>query len=224
MKRHCFTSYSFFAFIGLVLSPLGGAHAHTTLEGHTYRFPSISTTTATTNASGHARNTVEAAVQGLGKATLTASSTTNGMVRLILFSPNDRPYRTDRVTALRQLTKNVQQFYADQMHRRGFGRKTFTVETGDDGEPVVHRMDGKFSSAYYYEPVTAFKVLEEFLEYIKPDRGGLEHIYLIAMDLHHQILYGGLACGIASTTYYPSKGFSVFLVMQAVGARCDIEI
>ena len=53
------------------------------------------------------------------------SVNTNGMVRLVYFLPNDRPARPDRVAALRQLIKDAQQFYADEMHKHGFGSKTF---------------------------------------------------------------------------------------------------
>ena len=74
-----------------------------------------------------------------------------GMVRLIYFLPSDRPARPDRITALRQLIKDTQEFFADQMEHHGFGRKTFTFETDKDGEPVVHRVDGKFKEDYYYE-------------------------------------------------------------------------
>ncbi len=70
-------------------------------------------------------------------------------VRLVYFLPNDRPARPDRIEALRQLIKDAQEFYADEMERHGYGRKTFTIETDGKGEPVVHRVNGKFKEAYY---------------------------------------------------------------------------
>lgn len=66
-------------------------------------------------------------------------------VRLVYFLPNDRSVRPDRMTALRQLIKDAQQFYADEMQRHGFGRKTFTIETDRGGEPLVHRVNGRFN-------------------------------------------------------------------------------
>ena len=42
----------------------------------------------------------------------------------------------------------VQEFYADEMERHGFGRKTFTVETDTGGIPVVHFIRGKFKDDY----------------------------------------------------------------------------
>ena len=113
------------------------------------------------------------------------SINTNGMVRLVYFLPNDRPHRPDRVTALRQLIKDAQQFYADEMHRHGFGGKTFTIETDNNGEPVAHQIDGKFSDNYYYTGTTDFKVWDELVEHFAaPD--ALQHVYFIAIDLSYE--------------------------------------
>ena len=105
---------------------------------------------------------------------------TNGMVRLIYFLPNDRPARPERVSALRQLIKDVQQFYADQMERHGFGRKTFTVETDKNGEPVVHHIDGKFPEAHYYKPGFGHKIWVEVREHFNDN--DLQHIPFVAID------------------------------------------
>ena len=88
------------------------------------------------------------------------SVNTNGMVRVIYFLPNDRPARPDRVAALRQLIKDTQQFYADEMHRHGFGRKTFTIEADADGEPLIHQIDGKFKRGLLLQAVDRFESLE----------------------------------------------------------------
>ena len=127
----------------------------------------------------------------------------NGMVRLVYFLPNDRPARPDRVVAIRQLIKNAQQFFADEMQRHGFGRKTFTFETREDGEPVVHHIDGKFNETYYYEPLTDLKVWEEFLEYFG-EVDAPQHVYLIAIDLSYEALDGGNSGGLAGVSFYPS--------------------
>ncbi len=70
-------------------------------------------------------------------------------VRLVYFLPSDRPARPDRIEALRQLIKDAQEFYADEMERHGYGRETFRIETDTDGEPVVHHVDGRFDENYY---------------------------------------------------------------------------
>ena len=123
--------------------------------------------------------------------TATAQSiTTNGMVRLVYFLPNDRPARPDRIPALRQLIKDLQQFYADEMQRHGYSRKTFTIETNKNGEPVVHHIDGKFKEAYYEESV-GNKVGLEISEHFKDP----QHIYFIAIDLSSELI-DGFACGL----------------------------
>ena len=50
------------------------------------------------------------------------------VVQVIYFHPNDREPHADIDTVLDTLMKDVQQFYADEMERHGFGRKTFRLE------------------------------------------------------------------------------------------------
>ncbi len=108
-------------------------------------------------------------------------------IRLVYFLPNDRPARPDRIEALRQLIKDTQQFYADEMERHGFGRKTFRVETDTDGEPIVYRFNGRFNERHYYQRLTDFKVWEEFFQQVND----LQHVYLIAIDLSYELLNEG---------------------------------
>lgn len=122
-------------------------------------------------------------------------------VRLIYFLPNDRPERPDRVSALRQLIKDTQEFYADEMERHGYGRKTFRVETDTNGEPVVHQFDGRFDEDHYYQRLTDFKVWEEFFQQVND----LQHVYLIAIDLSYELLNEGESCGLGGVTFSPSN-------------------
>ena len=127
------------------------------------------------------------------------------MVRTVYFLPNDRPARPDRVAALRQLIKDAQQFYAGEMHRHGFGGKTFTIETDDNGEPVVHQIDGKFREEYYYsEEPTDYSVWAELLEHFDGD--DLQHVYFIAIDLSYQALNKGESCGLGGASFFPIQG------------------
>ena len=120
-------------------------------------------------------------------------------VRLVYFLPNDRPARPDRIEALRQLIKDTQAFYADEMQRHGYGRKTFRVETDRSGEPIVHRFNGRFNERHYYQPLTDFKVWEEFFQQIND----LQHVYLIAIDLSYELLNEGESCGLGGVTFFP---------------------
>ena len=124
------------------------------------------------------------------------------MVRLVYFLPSDRPARPDRVAALQQLIKDAQTFYADQMEAHGYGRKTFRVETDRDGEPIVHRFNGRFNERHYYERVTDFKVWEEFFQQVND----LQHVYLIAVDLSYESFNGGRVGGLGGVTFRPSGG------------------
>ena len=134
------------------------------------------------------------------------SITTNGMVRVVYFLPNDRPHRPDRIPALRQLTKDTQQFFADQMQSHGFGRKTFSVETDKDGEPVVHRINGKFDENYYNKndrKVPEDAVWEEIVEHFDD----LQHIYFVAIDVSSEALgIDGASCGLAALSYLSFSG------------------
>ena len=120
-------------------------------------------------------------------------------VRLVYFLPNDRPARQERVAALQELIKDAQEFYADEMERHGFGRKTFRVETDRSGEPIVHRFKGRFNERHYYQRLTDFKVWEEFYEKVNDP----EHVYLIAIDLSYELLNEGESCGLGGVTFSP---------------------
>ena len=63
-------------------------------------------------------------------------------VRLIYFLPNDRPFRAEVVDWMKTGIREVQSFYAEQMQAHGYGNKTFQIDTDDQGEPIVHRVDG----------------------------------------------------------------------------------
>ncbi|MCY4568329.1 MAG: dockerin type I domain-containing protein [Candidatus Poribacteria bacterium] len=122
-------------------------------------------------------------------------------VRLVYLLPNDRPARPDRIEALRQLIKDVPQFYANEMERHGYGRKTFRVETDRSGEPLVHRVTGRFAEEYYNR-FTGQKAWEEIREYF--DLAELHHIYFIAIDIESP--WEGKHCGEAGNTFLPSSG------------------
>ena len=72
-------------------------------------------------------------------------------VRMIYFLPNDRPFQQAVVDSMKVTIRQIQTFFADQMEIHGYGRKTFRFETDAQGEPMVHRVDGKYSDSYYLE-------------------------------------------------------------------------
>lgn len=72
------------------------------------------------------------------------------VVQVIYFHPNDREPQADIETVLDTLMKDVQQFYADEMERHGFGSKTFRLEIDENDQLIVHRVKGRFGNMHYY--------------------------------------------------------------------------
>ncbi len=110
------------------------------------------------------------------------------MVRLIYFLPSDRPARPDRVTALRQLVRDTQQFHADEMERHGFGRKTFRVETDEAGEVLVHHIVSEFNEQYYHKQPSREVWNEIVWDKIREQFYAPQHVYLVAIDVNHQLI------------------------------------
>ena len=126
--------------------------------------------------------------------------TDNGMVRLVYFVPKGREHRQERVQAIRELAKDAKQFFAEEMHRNGFGGKSFNIETDKNGEPVVHSIDGKFNEDYYNKNESKnpeWALWEEIVE----NFDDFQHVYLTYMDTSSEII-GEDACGIAGPSYF----------------------
>ena len=73
------------------------------------------------------------------------------IVRLIYFRPRDRQPQPDIEAKMDRLIKDVQKFYADEMERHGFGRKTFQFETDANGNAVVYHINGRSDDRYYHD-------------------------------------------------------------------------
>ena len=98
-------------------------------------------------------------------------------VRMIYFLPNDRPFRQEVVDLMKVRIREVQTFYAEQMQAHGYGNITFRFETDAQGEPLVHRFDGRHSDSRYTS--RAYWTTSDELE----QRFDLErNIYLIFLD------------------------------------------
>ena len=62
----------------------------------------------------------------------------NDVVRLIYRLPKDKEPTPNINEKLDKLIRQVQDFYADEMERHGFGRKTFTFETDENGKAKIY--------------------------------------------------------------------------------------
>ena len=92
------------------------------------------------------------------------------LVSLIYFRPSDRPVRPNVDAEIDALIKKAQRFFADQLERHGFGRKTFQFETDAHGNAVVHHVTGKFPNAHYQYSSPPYPWVDEIGEqiYIPP--------------------------------------------------------
>ena len=115
-------------------------------------------------------------------------TTSDNMVRLVYFVPRWRQPQPDINTKLDTLIKNVQTFYADEMERHGFGRKTFAYETDSHSNAVVHRINGNFLDTHYHH-YTSDKVTEEVSRHFDFSK----NVYLIVVDISTERIDG--ACG-----------------------------
>ena len=82
-------------------------------------------------------------------ATVIDSQPAQDAVRVIYFVPSDRTAQSDIDSKIETLIESVQTFFADEMDEHGYGQKTFTYETDDDDEMVIHHLTGKFTDSYY---------------------------------------------------------------------------
>ena len=145
------------------------------------------------------------------------------MVRIIYFLPIDRWAQRNIDTKLDTLIKDVQQFYAEEMDTHGFGRKTFTFETDSTGKAVVHRMNGRFTDAYYNNG-TANKVTEEIVSQFDMEK----HTYLIVVDVSSESINEENTCGVGGGYWSDSEPLTRvrggYAIIPASGRCFDDEI
>ncbi len=118
------------------------------------------------------------------------------VVKLIYFLPSDRAPQPDIPEKLDRLVQNVQEYYADEMERHGFGRKTFTVEKNTDGSTKVYLFEGRTTADYYFIN-TAKKVKKEIESYFDSSK----NIHLIVADINNVL--GNISSSIVSTSTTP---------------------
>ena len=106
------------------------------------------------------------------------------VVRVIYFHPSDiQPPQAIDAT-LDKWVEHVQQFYAAEMERHGFGRKTFRLETDALGKTVRHYVKGKFANEHYIGDIIGTTEISKPNEEISEQFDKLEHlIYLIFIEL-----------------------------------------
>ena len=122
------------------------------------------------------------------------------MVRIIYFLPRNRSMQRDIWNKLDTLIRDVQSFYADQMERNGFGRKTFTFETDANGETVIYRVDGQFTD-WHYHSGTQNKVYAEVASQFDMEK----HVYLIVVDISSEAIEAVNICGVGGGHWFEGE-------------------
>ena len=148
-------------------------------------------------------------------------------VRMVYFLPNDRTFRAEVVDSMKTAIRQVQAFYAEEMQRHGHGDLTFRFETDDQGEPLIHRLDGEHADAHYLEQAGARREIWRAL--------GRNPIEVVVLDLSANTVpyFSGGAGGVtwrsregdltvAATVLVPS-GFSWRTVAHELGHAFDLE-
>ena len=69
---------------------------------------------------------------------LELSTNPNDIVRLMFLLPKDKDIPSNLIAKLDKSIRETQDFYADEMERHGFERKTFTFETNENGKAKVY--------------------------------------------------------------------------------------
>ena len=72
---------------------------------------------------------------------LAHATTPADTVRIIYLLPEGRKVPPNITEKLDKSIRKVQQFYADEMERHGFGRKTFTFETDENGKAKIYLLE-----------------------------------------------------------------------------------
>ena len=105
------------------------------------------------------------------------------VVKTIFFKPTDAGVISDAKIAV--FLRGVQQLYADEMQRQGFGRKTFRLEE-INGTIRIHRVNGRRTSNQYLNN-TWENVLAELPDRFNPNTEPWEK-----QDDIHIIIVGGI--------------------------------
>ena len=180
------------------------AHAIVTLTGDVYGTRSVvyspdASTLASTGADGTVLlwdlSLLQSETEDLQTAISQIQQEDSGQpkVQVIYFYPNDRQPGSDIQGQADRIIKDVQTFYAREMERHGYGIKTFSYEADMTGKVRVHRIQGKFPTAYYRDNPYG-KILTE----IGTQFNLSQNIFLAFLEVGGEFL-GRDVCGLGGT-------------------------
>ena len=180
-----FTPITLFALIGLILSPLAVVHASSPPADSVRKC-------ARFDYEEWRRDHPRPAGKRLAALDVGEPRT----VRMIYFLPNDRPYSAAAVNSMKTRIRQARDFFAREMGVNGYGNTIIRFEADAQGEPLVHRVDGKHPTRHYNDKYTVDKVLEE----VAPVFDLEANVYYIAIDNGNETIYSGdrLVAGVGS--------------------------
>lgn len=143
------------------------------------------------------------------------------LVRLIYLVPTDQDIDRGSLPIIgqgwderiRNLAVKTQRLYKKEMKGHGFvdangEGKTFLLEKDDEGDIVVHKINGKYTVQEYQNSYALYNVDQElFFDTKAPFRGEKDHIYLIFIETDKDSLQAktiGHVCGIGMALHHQS--------------------
>ncbi len=143
------------------------------------------------------------------------------LVHLVYFRASDTAPRPGVDAEIDALVKKAQLFFADEMERHGYGRKTFRIKSDAQGNTIVHHVVGKFPYAHYLEKENRRSWHEETREQINLPK---QYIIVYMIDTFEKRPFdvagtggGGLYGGIANI-----YGWGWQVIAHELGHACGL--
>lgn len=95
----------------------------------------------------------------------------------IYFLPTNRLPQTDIPEKIDKILRDVQTFFADEMERHGYGRKSFEFEKNSNGSAKVYLFEGNTADEYYHKYANT-RVMEEIKQHFET----YNKFYFIVVD------------------------------------------
>ncbi len=139
------------------------------------------------------------------------------VVRLAYVLPKDREAQPDIDAKFDTLIKATQSFFANEMERHGYGRKTFRFEADASGNAIVHHIKSSQNDEYFQNWTGDPQAMRNYFgEHFNLDK----YIFLEANDVSKERLGYGRFCGHwGGVASIPASGecFDVSVVAHELG-------
>ncbi len=112
----------------------------------------------------------------------TRQSVIPNVVVPIYFLPTNRLPQTDIPEEIDKILRDVQTYFADEMERHGYGRKSFDYAKNSDGSAKVYLIEGKTTDEYY-NVFSNSRVRKEIRQHFD----SFHNLYFIVVDISDEI-------------------------------------